>query len=616
MQLKEGTLLQNGKYRIEKVLGQGSFGITYLATTKIKVGGNLGKMDTIANVAIKEFFMRDLNGREGSSVTLSSKGELFNDYKSKFVKEARNLNKLNHPNIIKVLDLFEANNTYYYVMNYCKGGSLDDKIKHSKCMSEREAVRYAYQIGMALKYMHSQKMLHLDLKPGNVVLDDNGDAVLIDFGLSKQFDSNGEPEGSTTIGLGTSGYAPMEQGNYDGKGFPVTMDVYAFGATIYKMLTGKCASSSSVLFNEGFPYKELREKGVSESLIEVIAQAMSPMVKDRFQSVEELLKAFPFSNTDEWTDIDISVEPDPAPVPGPGPTPNPEPVPSPKPVPGPIPKPKSWIMYAVLSVVLVVVGYFVYDGIAEKRYRTMLLDQMSYLALLEEGDKLLEDNKYSESVKKYEQAQIYEKKYTGTEYSKEFDKGASSKIKAANEAAEYAKYKGHEWVDLGLPSGIKWATCNVGASRPEEYGYYFAWGETREKSSYDEDNSVTFRKDYGDIGGDSRYDAAKANWGGDWRMPTYDELNELNTKCTWTWTTQNGVNGYNVEGPNGNSIFLPAAGRRLGTSLNYTGEYVSYWSSSPYESGTDGAYGLNINGGLISFLSYRYYGRSVRPVSE
>ena len=582
MQLKPGTLLQNGKYKIEKVLGQGSFGITYLATMKIKVGGNLGDMEATVNVAIKEFFMRDLNGREGSSVTLNSKGELFNDYKSKFVKEARNLNKLNHPNIIKVLDLFEANNTYYYVMNYCKGGSLDDKIKHSKCMSEREAVRYAYQIGMALKYMHSQKMLHLDLKPGNVVLDDNGDAVLIDFGLSKQFDSNGEPEGSTTIGLGTSGYAPMEQGNYDGKGFPVTMDVYAFGATIYKMLTGKCASSSSVLFNEGFPYKELREKGVSESLIEVIAQAMSPMVKDRFQSVEELLKAFPFSNTDEGTDIEISVEPDPAPAPGPGPTPTPNPVP----VPGPTPRPKNWVLYVVVAIVLGIGAYFVYDIIEKRNDEKARIE-----AELAQAQKArLEKEKKEREAEKEKQAF-----YNRTHGSK----------------------SGHDWVDLGLPSGIKWATCNVGASSPEDYGYYFAWGETREKSSYDEDNSVTFKKDYGDIGGDSRYDAAKTNWGGSWRLPTIEELEELEENCTWSWTTQGGKNGYKVTGPNGNSIFLPAAGRRYGSSLYYAGDVGVYWSSAPDESYTDIAYCLGFNSVNHSMGKYdRYYGRCIRPVSE
>ena len=309
MNLKPGTLLQSGKYRIEKVLGQGSFGITYLATTKIKVGGNLGKMDTIANVAIKEFFMRDLNGREGGTVTHSGNGELFADYKSKFVKEAIKLSELNHPNIIKVLDLFEENNTSYYVMEYCSGGSLDNKIKRENGLNEKESVRYAMQTGMALKYMHSKKMLHLDLKPGNVVLNDKGDAVLIDFGLSKQFDSNGEPESSTTIGLGTPGYAPIEQSNYDGKGFPVTMDVYAMGATLYKMLTGETPQTAPVLFNSGFPYEKLREKNVSEDLIAIISKAMKPMLLERCQSIEEFLKALEIDG--EKTDVIVPEPPAP-----------------------------------------------------------------------------------------------------------------------------------------------------------------------------------------------------------------------------------------------------------------------------------------------------------------
>ena len=176
---------------------------------------------------------------------------------------------------------------------------------------------------------------------------------------------------------------------------------------------------------------------------------------------------------------------------------------------------------------------------------------------------------------------------------------------------------GHEYVDLGLPSGLKWATCNVGASSPEDYGDYFAWGETRSKSSYTESNSVTYGKNIGDISGDAQYDAARKNWGGSWRMPTKAELQELKNNCSWKWTTQNGVKGYKVTGPNGNSIFLPAAGYRYGSSLNYAGSGGYYWSSTPRESYSTDAWYLYFNGSECYMGSNgRYYGRSVRPVIE
>ena len=176
---------------------------------------------------------------------------------------------------------------------------------------------------------------------------------------------------------------------------------------------------------------------------------------------------------------------------------------------------------------------------------------------------------------------------------------------------------GHSWVDLGLPSGKKWATCNVGATLPEEYGDYFAWGETNPKSEYTSNNNTTYDKTMNDISGNAQYDAARANWGGNWRIPTYDELYELGTKCTWTWTTQNGVNGYKVTGPSGASIFLPAAGVRYKSSLGNAGVDGFYWSSTPLESSGRGAYNLDVhssNHGMYS--NYRYYGLSVRPVIE
>ncbi len=291
--LKSGTLLRSKSYTytIQKVLGQGTFGITYLATTQVKITGALGEIDTTIQVAIKEFFMSDINGREDNTVTSGSKGGVYDKYKQKFAREAENLSKLHHPYIVKVLEYFEANNTIYYAMEFVEGGNLNEYIEKKNGLPETECVKYAKQIGIALSYMHAHKMLHLDLKPGNVMLRKNGDAVLIDFGLSKQYDENGNPETSTTVGGGTPGYAPIEQANYhEGKGFPVTMDVYALGATMYKMLTGVRPPEAVEILNEGFPAYQLQEHQVSDFLIACVAKAMSTLKKDRQQSVEEFLR--------------------------------------------------------------------------------------------------------------------------------------------------------------------------------------------------------------------------------------------------------------------------------------------------------------------------------------
>ena len=181
---------------------------------------------------------------------------------------------------------------------------------------------------------------------------------------------------------------------------------------------------------------------------------------------------------------------------------------------------------------------------------------------------------------------------------------------------------GHEYVDLGLPSGLKWATCNVGATSPEDYGDYFAWGEIETKSSYTLYNSFARNernlngKNFGDIKGNAKYDAAAAKWGGNWRLPTKAELEELKNKCTWKWTTQGGKKGYKITGPNGNSIFLPAAGKRYNQSLHNINE-GSYWSSTPRDE--NGVYAHLLSFGSSSNSkcvgSYEFvYGCSIRPV--
>lgn len=290
-----GTILHGEAYdyKIMDVLGQGTFGITYKA--KVEMKGALGRLDSNMYVAVKEFFMKEVNGRENSSVTSgsTSNGGLFYYYRDKFEREARNLSTLSHPNIVKVLEAFHANGTTYYSMEYIDGISLDKKIAQSPQgrMPLTEAMETLKQISAAIAFMHSRNMLHLDVKPGNVMMRKDGTAVLIDFGLSKQYTSDGEPESSTKVGAGTPGYAPIEQASYhEGKGFPTMMDVYALGGTLFKMLTGQRPPEASEILNEGFPTDSLRQLFIPDNIVNSISKAMAPLKKDRWQTVDEFVK--------------------------------------------------------------------------------------------------------------------------------------------------------------------------------------------------------------------------------------------------------------------------------------------------------------------------------------
>lgn len=188
---------------------------------------------------------------------------------------------------------------------------------------------------------------------------------------------------------------------------------------------------------------------------------------------------------------------------------------------------------------------------------------------------------------------------------------------------------GHEYVDLGL--SVKWATCNVGAEKPEDYGDYFAWGETSPKSTYGWStykwckgsyNTMTkycTSSSYGTVDNKTTLeladDAAHVNWGGSWRMPTKAEQDELRTKCTWVWSDLNGKKGYKVTGPNGNFIFLPAAGYCSSGGLYSAGSYGSYCSSSLSTSYSDYAYELYFySGEVCAYSGDRSFGQSVRAV--
>lgn len=274
------SLLQGGRYKIIETLGQGGFGITYLA-----IQSGLER-----KVAVKEFFMKELCERDEatSHVTLGTEGsrETVNRFREKFLKEARNIARLNHPNIVRIIDVFEENGTAYYVMEYAENGSLADKVKREGYLSEPVATRYILQVAEALEYIHQKKMNHLDVKPANIMLNEKDECVLIDFGLSKQYDAVTSNQTSTTpVGI-SEGYAPMEQYKISGVGeFSPETDVYALGATFFKLLTGTTPPNASDVNEDGVPVNELQAKGVSDNAIAVICKAMEGRKKDRTKSV-------------------------------------------------------------------------------------------------------------------------------------------------------------------------------------------------------------------------------------------------------------------------------------------------------------------------------------------
>ena len=538
MILSEGMILHNGRYTVIRFLGQGGFGCTYEA-----VENNIFK----ERVAIKEFFVKDYCNRDsdGMYVTVGtqSKKTLVERLKKKFMDEALVLHGIEHEGIVRVTDYFEENGTAYYVMKYIEGNSLKDIVDKRGPLSEQETVGYIRQLCETLKYIHSRSILHLDIKPGNIMIDAKGDAILIDFGTAKQYDEIDGENTSTLMGM-TPGYAPPEQMDHEVREFTPSTDIYALGATFYKLLTGDTPPNAiKRIVNKRLTFPS----HVSERVMNTIEQSMNLDKDDRPQSVEEFLAILDSKTSPkEDTYVEVKVEPVPEPAPVPVPTPTPVPDPNPR---------GRWIILLILSVILGFGGYYAYEVIENKKAGT-------------------------------------------AEYNR-----------------THGSINGHDWVDLGL--SVKWATSNVGAESPEDYGNYYAWGETSTKSEYTKDNSKTYGKQMNDIGGRSQYDAARANWGGTWRLPTKAEMEELENRCTWKWTTQNGVKGYKVTGPNGNSIFLPAAGYRSGSSLYTAGEYGRYWSSTPDESDSDIAC-------ILHFYSIdqdvawdnRYRGLSVRPVSE
>lgn len=277
--LKTGSTLHGGKYVIEGILGQGGFGITYLASQPM-----LNR-----KVAIKEFFYKEFCNRDELNNTISviSKGgeDTVKKFLAKFLKEARTIASLKHTNIIEVYDVFEENGTAYYVMEYVEGETLTDLVKRDGKLNEGTALKYIKKVASALSFIHGKHINHLDIKPSNIMLRKrDNEVILIDFGMAKHYDVT-TGDGTTTTPIGISpGYAPLEQYRQGGvSSFTPESDIYSLGATLYKLVTGETPMEASALLEEGGIQKV---DGVSENISKAIVAAMHTSKSKRPKTIE------------------------------------------------------------------------------------------------------------------------------------------------------------------------------------------------------------------------------------------------------------------------------------------------------------------------------------------
>ena len=631
-----GDKVQDGqcRYRIIRYISSGGFGNTYEAEDRKFMG---------RRVAIKELFISEWCSRGEDTLTVSvsvdSNRASFAKQKDKFIKEAIKLNGFVKDGIVRVIDVFETNGTAYYAMDYIDGESLAMRLKalNGRAMMESEVRKYLDQILDALEYVHGEGVLHLDLKPGNIMVDNRGRITLIDFGASKQIEAvDGKSLSSSSNIAYTRGFAPTEQidGSLDKMG--THTDMYSLGATLYNLLTGTVPPSPSDIDADGLP----AIPGISATLHQAIRQCLVPNRNKRLKTVAEFRKVLASQQgggegTIGGNDSDDG-----------GTTLRDK------------KKAQSWLKWlkqnqanivkllgGILVAGLVAIGLSRCDGFGggdASAYDTTMVSDTAVAvydsitaeeiieSLINDTPEEVDTDSEAEKARLEEQQRQQEAEAARRKAEAEAEAKRQQEAEAARLAEQQRRQEEEERrrqsqggistskeVDLGL--SVNWAGWNVGASSPEGYGSFFAWGETSPKSGEYVESTYRYHdgSSYINIGSNIRgtqYDAARANWGGSWRMPTKAECEELVNRCTWKWTTYNGVDGMKVTGPNGNSIFLPAAGRRRYT-LNLRGSYGDYWSGSFLESDSSRAWDLYFSSsGTGVGNNYRESGRSVRPV--
>ena len=574
-ELRPNTLLQEGKYRIERVLGQGGFGITYLATQEL--------LDR--KVCIKEFFFKEYCEREETTNNVSlgtqSNQDTTKRFMAKFLKEASTISSLEHPNIIRIHDIFKENNTAYYVMEYIEGESLNDMVNSNGALPESEAIDYIKQVASALDFIHQRSINHLDVKPANIMVRrlDNK-AILIDFGLSKQYDEQGSQTSTTPVGI-SHGYAPMEQYKQGGVStFSPQTDIYSLGATFYKLVTGDTPPQAMDILDEGLPSLS---SSISSSVTKTIKKAMQPRKVDRPNGIDDFVNGLiALSQDSSFVHPEIKVKEN-------------------------IECDEATKVIANPNVEEVKKQESTTDNLQPNVSTNLAKEETNgntkafvlflilgcivlCFAWLKNGD---ENEQYIEVQAPTAQTVNQQNVSSPTKAdNRNISNNTQSQISKDSYGICNVKI-----VDLGL--SVKWAGWNVGTNTAEGYGGLYSLGNIPRNS-----------------------------WELGWRLPTEAEQEELRSRCKWDWINyKNGVRGMKITGPNGNAIFLPAAGiRDEDKTIIHRNLYGSYWSSDRSSSTTGGNYFIDFDDfegktdesgyPLMSYGYYRYLDKSVRFVFD
>ena len=580
MQLSTETIIQN-RYRLLRKLGRGSFGEVWAAHDDV----------ADVDVAVKIY------------VALDDKGIV------EFREEFRNVSTLIHTNILRPEHYDVYGSRPFLVMPLCRG-SVEGQ---AGGMSEPELWHFIRDVSSGLAYLHGHEILHRDIKPDNILINSDGDYVISDFGISTRMRStmrrSSMRQNKDADISGTIAYMAPEMFTKSPSAVKAT-DIWALGATLYELMTGELLffGRGGVVQLNGAELPEL-PVSYSQDLRDTVMSCLSldpwsrPTASELSEYAASKLKGE--NPPQPWKDR-LHHPSDPSPV----------------------PNKKRWIntVFFVLFTISVLLGII---SIVQNERKERKLAEEERIEIARQ-DSLRRAEAYLDSLRavrvqdsleavREEQAKVAEIEAAERKRAEELtrkEKQAEEKARREAARATTGVHNDHEWVDLGL--SVLWATSNVGASSPSDYGNYYAWGETDTKSSYAKINSRTDEVRMDDISGNPSYDAATANWGGGWRMPTKAEQEELVDKCDWQWMSQGGHYGCKVTGPNGNSIFLRAAGWRDGTLLNGVRAGGYYWSSTPDWSNPKRAYSLYFfyNGSHSVGWYERYYGRSVRPVLD